>query len=58
MRHGLMALTAIAVALAPNAGNVGGLLAARAQQAAPPVVSPTAVPADNDFYAAPSWRSC
>ena len=49
MRHGLMALTAIAVALAPSAGNVGGLLAARAQQAAPPVVSPTAVPADTTF---------
>src|SRR6478752_3170915 len=49
MRHGLMALTAIAVAFAPNAGNVVGLLAARAQQAVPPIVSPTAVPADTTF---------
>ena len=49
MRHGLMALTAIAVAFAPSAGNVVGLLAARAQQAAPPIVSPTAVPADTTF---------
>ena len=44
-----MVLTAIAVAFAPSAGNVGGLLAARAQQAVPPVVSPTAVPADTTF---------
>jgi len=44
-----MALTAIAVALAPSAGNVGGLLAARAQQAAAPVVSPTPVPGDTKF---------